>query len=296
MATYWENSCSFGLRYVKWYKYLIVGLVFSHLGFWSGNLFLIAPFPDLCLLVPFYSANSSFCKHCSINCDASHGCDKNTGICLACNDKWSGDQCEVPCPTSCMICNQNNHKQCKVCSGNKYGLSCENHCSDACVHIENMTICDKDSGRCLLGCLAGYWGDTCSSKCGQGCSGTVCDQTNGDCLGNCEQIYYGHACDKMCSTTCSEIAFHNRTCHNISGECLGGCKSGYYGAECTEICSTNCNRSLCFKENGTCTHGCVGNIRGPACTKGKRRIVIPKYLYAVHFELPLHIKRLVNFG
>ena len=52
MATYWENSCSFGLRYVSWYKYLIVTLVFSHLGFWSGNLFLIAPFPDLCLLVP----------------------------------------------------------------------------------------------------------------------------------------------------------------------------------------------------------------------------------------------------
>ena len=54
MATYWENSCSLGLRYVSWYKYLIVSLVFSHLGFWSGNLFLIAPFPDLCLLVPFY--------------------------------------------------------------------------------------------------------------------------------------------------------------------------------------------------------------------------------------------------
>ena len=36
-------------------KYLIVSLVFSHLGFWSGNLFLIAPFPDLCMLVPFNS-------------------------------------------------------------------------------------------------------------------------------------------------------------------------------------------------------------------------------------------------
>ena len=59
MATYWENSCSFGLRYVSWYKYLIVGLVFSHLGFWSGNLFLIAPFPDLCLLVPFYMSKYS---------------------------------------------------------------------------------------------------------------------------------------------------------------------------------------------------------------------------------------------
>ena len=55
MATYWENSCSFGLRYVSWYGYLIVSLVFSHLGFWSGNLFLIAPFPDLCLLVPSHS-------------------------------------------------------------------------------------------------------------------------------------------------------------------------------------------------------------------------------------------------
>ena len=29
-------------------------MVFSHLGFWSGSFFLIAPFPDLCLLVPFY--------------------------------------------------------------------------------------------------------------------------------------------------------------------------------------------------------------------------------------------------
>ena len=39
----------------SWYKYLIVSLVFSQVGFWSGNLFLIAPFPDLCLLVPFYT-------------------------------------------------------------------------------------------------------------------------------------------------------------------------------------------------------------------------------------------------
>ena len=34
-------------------------MVFSHLGFWSGNLFLIAPFPDLCLLVPFLSEDLS---------------------------------------------------------------------------------------------------------------------------------------------------------------------------------------------------------------------------------------------
>ena len=28
----------------------------SMMGFWSGNLFLIAPFPDRCLLVPFHKA------------------------------------------------------------------------------------------------------------------------------------------------------------------------------------------------------------------------------------------------
>ena len=32
-------------------------MVFSHLGFWSGSLFLIAPFPDLCLLVLFSKYN-----------------------------------------------------------------------------------------------------------------------------------------------------------------------------------------------------------------------------------------------
>ena len=41
----------------SWYKYLIVNLVFSNLGVGSGNLsgnlFLIALFPDRCLLVPF---------------------------------------------------------------------------------------------------------------------------------------------------------------------------------------------------------------------------------------------------
>ena len=36
------------------YKYLIVNLAFSHLGFWSGDFFLIAPFPERPLFVPFW--------------------------------------------------------------------------------------------------------------------------------------------------------------------------------------------------------------------------------------------------
>ena len=48
----------------SWYKYLIVGLVFSRLGFWSGNLFLISPFPDLCLLVPFPTSVTDYSYCC----------------------------------------------------------------------------------------------------------------------------------------------------------------------------------------------------------------------------------------
>ena len=42
------------------YKYLIVNLVFSPFGLWSGNFFLIAPFPDHCLLVPFSAVVGSY--------------------------------------------------------------------------------------------------------------------------------------------------------------------------------------------------------------------------------------------
>ena len=59
MATYWEIAAHSAYEMFSWYKYLIVSLVFSHLGFWSGSLFLIAPFPDLCLLVLFSNYSSS---------------------------------------------------------------------------------------------------------------------------------------------------------------------------------------------------------------------------------------------
>ena len=54
MATYWEIPADSVCSVFSWCGCPIVGLVFTHLGFWSGNFFLIAPFPDLCLLLPLY--------------------------------------------------------------------------------------------------------------------------------------------------------------------------------------------------------------------------------------------------
>ena len=69
----------------SWYRYLIVSLVFPISGFWSGNLLLIAPFPDLCLLVPFYDRNSSSSEIIMIDIDTSkNGEDPNTNEGLVC--------------------------------------------------------------------------------------------------------------------------------------------------------------------------------------------------------------------
>ena len=54
MAAYWVKAAHSSYDMFYKYKYLIVNLVFSHLGFWNGNFILIAPFPGRCLLVPFY--------------------------------------------------------------------------------------------------------------------------------------------------------------------------------------------------------------------------------------------------
>ena len=53
MAAYWEIAAQSAYDMSSKYKYLYVNLVLFHLGFWSGNFFLIAPFPDHCLLVLF---------------------------------------------------------------------------------------------------------------------------------------------------------------------------------------------------------------------------------------------------
>ena len=60
MATYWEIAAhSADINSLSIYKYLIVNLFFFfHLGFWSGDFFLIVPFPDHRLPVPFYFFHS----------------------------------------------------------------------------------------------------------------------------------------------------------------------------------------------------------------------------------------------
>ena len=54
MVAFWEIAAHSAYDMFSYFKYPIVNLVFSHLGFWSGNFFLIARFSDHCLLEPFH--------------------------------------------------------------------------------------------------------------------------------------------------------------------------------------------------------------------------------------------------
>ena len=55
MAAYWETAAHSAYDMFSLYKYLIINLDFSHLGVLRENFFVIAPFPDHCLLLLFSS-------------------------------------------------------------------------------------------------------------------------------------------------------------------------------------------------------------------------------------------------
>ena len=54
MTAYWEIAAHSAYDMFSKYKYLIVNLVFPTSVFGVGIFFLIVPFPDHCLLVPFH--------------------------------------------------------------------------------------------------------------------------------------------------------------------------------------------------------------------------------------------------
>ena len=157
MATYWENSCSFGLRCVSWYKYLTVSLVFSHLGFWSGNLFLIAPFPDLCLLVPLDMQTPVKKLFQMIVLKSLNSLDKNANLKFTVNSV--GNMFHVPVIHITMI----------------YILF-------TLFHVE--TLCDRQISN-------GNLSDTCGIHVGDSCDAFTCDygynETEGVLSFNCTE-------------------------------------------------------------------------------------------------------------
>ncbi|XP_046579025.1 ankyrin repeat domain-containing protein 50-like isoform X2 [Haliotis rubra] len=57
--------------------------------------------------------------------------------------------------------------------------------------------CDKLSGSCSSGCLAGWYGDRCNSQCSTHCVNMTCNQRNGHCTLGCPHNREGHFCETL---------------------------------------------------------------------------------------------------
>ena len=86
-------------------------------------------------------------------------------------------------------------------------------------------------------------------SCERNCT-TDCDSTKVNCTTNC---------DSMCTTGCD-----NTTCSKTE-MCVAGCVEGLYGQNCSLPCPDHCSNSSCFRDNGTCQHGCEGDYFGDTC-------------------------------
>ncbi|KAL5011654.1 hypothetical protein ScPMuIL_010205 [Solemya velum] len=94
----------------------------------------------------------------------------------------------------------------KDCPFGFYGPNCLQHCKSC------LERCERDTGKCVGGCIVGYRGDYCQMT--------------------CEDGTYGAGCATMCKTPC--------ICDHINGSCLSGtCMKGWSGDNC-EISNHKC--------------------------------------------------------
>ncbi|XP_078322063.1 uncharacterized protein LOC144621909 [Crassostrea virginica] len=194
---------------------------------------------------------------CSLECPQNcldRRCHITKGTCLGCLPGYYGEICSLECPQNCL------DRRCQItkgtclgcergyvgarcnheCQDGLYGYNCADRCSVNCVYPEDcdkLTIvmsvkkncqdrrCHITNGTCL-GCLPGYYGETCSLECPQNCLGRRCHITNGTCLG-CKRGYLGAKCNEECP-------------------------DGLYGRNCAFKCMGCMDPGSCDKIEGDC--------------------------------------------
>lgn len=193
-------------------------------------------------------------------------CNKSTGICENCNEKYYSDNktplC-LPCPSQCKseMCNNDG---CKECAYPKmYDNWCDKTC-DNCVKIQTSEeYCKREDGTCLGDCEKGFFGAKCTERCNVNCDieKKNCIKETGICE-NCKEGYYPPNCEN-CPYSC-------KNCR--SKDICTVCKSKYsYGPLCEETCNSNCEETIgllpvCRIENGTC-FSCKDTYFGDFCTE-----------------------------
>lgn len=192
----------------------------------------------------YYLSGYTYCSGCPskcVNCTDYFHCEQ----CIV--GKY-GEQCDSSCRSQCITCD--TYDKCNECVVGRYGSYCNINCPKGCIDI----LCEKDTGKCSLGCIHGYYktGEDCI-QCPETCD-RCSDPTN--CTG-CADGYHGSYCQLLCPDGCL-----NQACHQEFGYCSEGCSDGFYqdGTDCTK-CPEKC---MTCDDANTCTE-CKTGYWGPRC-------------------------------
>ncbi|XP_041374110.1 multiple epidermal growth factor-like domains protein 10 [Gigantopelta aegis] len=144
-----------------------------------------------------------------------------------------------------------------VCDSNHYGPLCEKSCpSRHCDESPDKSSCDKQTGKCVNGCTAGWVGKDCLKACDPGsfgkhctqfchCRDEPCNHVTGNCTAGCkpnwaeitcsvcDSYHYGSLCDKSCSMRHCNTS-HDNSCDKLTGKCDNRCTPGWMEEDCTK--------------------------------------------------------------
>ncbi|XP_046545771.1 cell death abnormality protein 1-like [Haliotis rubra] len=203
----------------------------------------------------------SACKDCSKRCQS---CNRITGTCDQCHSDYHGKNCEY----SCNYCSGSCVGECaRVCAPGLYGTECAEMCSENCLpnpvfYSEGQCVeedgnitnectpeCHNESGQCIHGCVAGWYGPMCEFQCNSNCFNKQCDNTSA-CDEGCTAGHFGKDCIP-CSDICASY-----TCKSNNGSCLHNCNSEVYGQFCN-LTNKTCIDDVCAQITDKCIKECT---------------------------------------
>eukprot|EP01012_Entosiphon_sulcatum_P008645 TRINITY_DN14746_c0_g2_i1.p1 TRINITY_DN14746_c0_g2~~TRINITY_DN14746_c0_g2_i1.p1 ORF type:complete len:3710 (+),score=117.93 TRINITY_DN14746_c0_g2_i1:228-11357(+) len=228
--------------------------------------------PDCVQLCPGFEYGLVCSRHGSCTPNATCICDQSleTGYwagssCEACDPKWSGSLCTIPCPLNPMT--KAPCSNLATCTAGKCCSCPVGTCGSAC-HIQGSVACAQQA------CAFAYqYGQLCDKQCpgtrnGQACNGHGSCNSGRDGSGICccEAGFVGPDCSLQCGT-----CVHG-SCDTTSGVCA--CEHGYAGSSCELSCPRNTLGLICSgSSQGICDEGylglgiciCLDGYLGSAC-------------------------------
>ncbi|XP_048246356.1 multiple epidermal growth factor-like domains protein 11 [Haliotis rufescens] len=140
-------------------------------------------------------------KSCQDNQHCSE-CNTAYGDCITeCHPGYFGSKCKSVCSKNCkqgkckLLKSAGTGKCTEGCEPGYHGensIYSEEHCLERDVNITNVCTpeCHNESGECIHGCVAGWYGQMCSSPCNANCINKRCNDT-GVCAEGCAAGYFG---------------------------------------------------------------------------------------------------------